>query len=120
MTRINCGIPPKSLGRQHLLSEHRELIRIPNAIRNNRAVIKNIPAQFTLGRGHVKFFYNKLGYLKDRYELLYAECVKRGYNVQYYGSTFDGIPEMLMGSYIPTLRDKMLITARIKERLKNM
>ncbi len=41
-----------------------------------------IPDKFKLGTGHVKFFYNKLLYLKNRYTSLYNECIKRGFNVQ--------------------------------------
>jgi hypothetical protein len=32
MTRINCGIPPAELTNKHLIAEHREIIRIFNAI----------------------------------------------------------------------------------------
>jgi deoxyribonuclease (pyrimidine dimer) len=85
MTRINCAIPPYELGKKHLLSEHREIKRIPNCIRKNRYNLKNTPKEFKLGKGHVSFFYDKLLYLKKRYEKIYKECLKRGFNVQYYG-----------------------------------
>lgn len=78
--------------------------------------MKSIPVHFTLGKGHVAFFYNKMLYLKNRYELLYQECLRRGYKVQYYGSCWDGVPKSLMNDYVETERDKEIIKQRIKER----
>ncbi len=118
MTRINIGVPPKELSRQHLIAEHREIIRIPNAVRKGKAVIKNIPPDFRLGAGHVKFFYDKLEFLRSRYERIYQECIERGFNVRYYGDCWDGVPIHLMNDYKPTESDAKLIRERIAERLK--
>ena len=85
MTRINVGIKPKNLTQRHLIAEHREIKRIPNAVKSGRFNMDNQPSIFTLGTGHVKFFYDKLLYLKKRYEEIYQECIERGYNVTYYG-----------------------------------
>lgn len=117
MTRINVGIPVKTLIPKHLLAEHREIKRIPNMIKNGR--LKNfndVPKEFTLGKGHVKFFYNKLGYLLKRYKEIYNECLSRGYDVQNYESAWDGIKPELMGDYKPTIRDVDIVMQRIKER----
>jgi deoxyribonuclease (pyrimidine dimer) len=119
MTRINVAIPVEELNSKHLIAEHREIKRIPNTIKSGRAKIVDIPKGFTLGKGHVKFFYNKLGYLKNRYEQLYNECKKRNFNVTYYGDAWDNIPQELMNDYIPTKRDEYIIRQRIKEKLKN-
>ena len=117
MTRINVAIPVKELTMRHLMAEHREIKRIPNMVASGRAKIVDIPKQFTLGTGHVKFFYNKLGYLKKRYEELYKECVERGYAVTYYGNAWEGIPQSLMNDYTPTAYDEKIIRQRIQERL---
>jgi|APSaa5957512622_1039677.scaffolds.fasta_scaffold22544_3 deoxyribonuclease (pyrimidine dimer) len=117
MTRINVGIPPHELSRQHLLAEHREMKRIPNCIVSGKFNLKGQPAEFKLGAGHVKFFYTRLGYLKKRYESVYEECINCGYNVTYYGGAWAGVPEELMGDYSPTQHDRMLLLARIAERL---
>lgn len=119
MTRINCGIPPNELINKHLIAEHREIKRIPNCITKGRFSMKGQPKEFTLGEGHVKFFYDKLGYLKQRYEELYAECKKRNINVQYYGDAWNNIPSNLMSDYVPTDRDRAIIRERISERLEN-
>jgi len=120
MTRINCGIPPVELSNKHLLAEHREMKRIPNVVRKGRFSLKGQPSQFTLGTGHVKFFYDKLGYLLDRYKQVYAECKARGFNVTDFSDSWQGIDPHLMGNYNPTERDKQLIRQRIKQRLAKM
>ena len=117
MTRVNCGIPPAELSKKHLMAEAREIKRIPNCVAKGRYNIKGQPKKFTLGEGHVKFFYDKLGYLKKRYEELYADCIRRKINVQYYGNAWDNVPKHLMGDYIPTEEDKIIVRQRIFERL---
>ena len=113
MTRINCGIPPKKLSNKHLIAEHREIKRIPNTIRSGKAVVKNIPEKFTLGTGHVKFFYDKLEYLYIRYNQIYEECISRGFNVQYYGDSWADVPQHLYNNYNPTKEDIQIIEERI-------
>ncbi len=49
MTRINVGILPEELETDLLLSEHRELKRIPNCIKKGRFNLNGIPDRFTLG-----------------------------------------------------------------------
>lgn len=116
MTRVNCGIPPKELSNKHLIAEHREIKRIPNAIKNGKAIIKNIPIEFTLGKGHVKFFYNKLKYLHNRYNKIYKECKNRGFNVTYFGESFTNLPNELYKNYYPTNKDKKIVIERIRKK----
>lgn len=117
MTRINVGIPVRELTDKHLIAEHREIKRIPNCISKGKYSLLNQPKEFTLGTGHCKFFYDKLLYLKNRYEQLYQECLRRNFNVQYYGSAWDNVPKELLNDYIPKERDKEIIRQRINERL---
>ena len=117
MTRINVGIPPAELVNQHLIAEHREIKRIPNCIAKGKYNMDGIPDKFKLGTGHVKFFYNKLKYLKKRYIRLYEECIKRGFNVQNYIGAWDNIPKELMNDYKPTLVDRAIVQERINEKL---
>lgn len=119
MTRINVGILPKELTNKHLIAEHREIKRIPNCVKKGRYSLKDQPKEFKLGTGHVKFFYDKLLYLKNRYEELYSECIKRRFNVQYYGNAWNGIDGNLMNDYSPTEKDREIILERIEEKLKN-
>ena len=116
MTRINVGIPPTELINQHLIAEHREIKRIPNCIVKGKYNMEGIPNKFKLGTGHVKFFYNKLLYLKNRYISLYNECIKRGFNVQNYISAWDNVPQELMNDYKVEDNDIKIIKQRIYER----
>jgi hypothetical protein len=118
MTRINVGIPPSELNNKHLIAEAREIKRVPNCVGKGRFNLKGQPKEFKLGKGHVSFFYSRLGYLKKRYEELYIECKRRGFNVQYYGNAWDNIPLHLMGDYTPSEVDIQIIRERISERLK--
>ena len=119
MTRINVGIPPIELNNQHLIAEHREIKRIPNCIAKGKYNMDDIPEKFKLGTGHVKFFYNKLLYLKNRYISLYNECIKRGFNVQNYISAWDNIPQELMNDYKVQDNDIKIIKQRIHDRTIN-
>ena len=117
MTRINVGIKPKELVDKHLMAEHREIKRVPNCVSKGRYSMVGQPDKFTLGTGHVKFFYDKLLYLKNRYEQLYAECKRRNFNVTYYGDAWSQVPQELMNDYEPTDEDRKIIRERIAERL---
>ena len=117
MTRINVGIPPAELVNQHLLAEHREIKRIPNCVAKGKYNMDGQPDRFKLGTGHVKFFYNKLLYLKKRYVRLYEECIERGFNVQNYIEAWNDIPAELMNDYNVRANDIRIIRERINERL---
>lgn len=120
MTRINAHIKPSVLCDQHLLAEHREIKRIPNTIRSGKAKLTGIPKTFSLGKGHVKFFYNKLSYLQNRYADLHQECIRRGFNVTDYSGCFLGLDYSLYGflEFDPTI--KVTLESRIIERLQAM
>lgn len=100
------------------MAEHREIKRIPNLVKKGKYSMKGQPDEFTLGTGHVKFFYDKLGYLLERYKQLYDECVNRGFNVTDYSSAWEGVPLGMMGGYTPTESDIETIRKRIEERSK--
>ena len=119
MTRINVGIQPEELTDKHLLAEHREIKRIPNCIAKGKYNMDGIPNRFKLGKGHVKFFYNKLLYLGKRYLKLHKECIARGFNVQNYIKAWnmDDIPIELMNDYYPTKEDRKIVQERINEKL---
>jgi deoxyribonuclease (pyrimidine dimer) len=120
MTRISVGVRAKELCDAHLIKERVELVRIPNAVRTGKAVVKDIPKQFTLGTGHVKFFYDKMSYLRERYEELTAECIARGFNITDFSDSFEGITPSLWKSYTETTQDRKVVVQRVNERLLGM
>ena len=116
MTRINLDYPVEKLTTKHLIAEHREIKRIPNQVVSGRVKVKHIE-KFCLGKGHVHFFTDRLGYLLKRYKQVYQECIYRGFNVQDYSGAWVGVPNSLMNDYQSTAVDRKLIEDRIRERL---
>lgn len=116
MTRINL-VPPQELCDQHLLAEHRELTRIPNAVAKGKFHLRGQPLDYKLGEGHVRFFFDKLTFLKQRYDLLHQECKARGFNVQYIWP--ENLPKdpNLWKDYQPTEQALFINRERIKERM---
>lgn len=124
MTRINTDISPKVLLDQHLFAEWREIKMVPMALRRSmktRAIgdiIKSIPKKFTLNKGHVTFFYDKMSFLERRYHELTKELMSRGYDINA-ESKFDtdGIPYMFFRDVIFDLADREILVERIIERV---
>ena len=121
MTHVNV-LPAELLLSEHLLAELREITRIPNAILSGKAKIdfKAIPAHYTLWKGHVIFWYDKLGYIRARYDHLYKEAKKRGFNVMYKDVDYSLLSPVhqvaLMNDYVPTKEAQLLNIERICER----
>lgn len=121
MTRINVGIKPKELCDAHLLAEMREMLRVPNKVKSGKYRMDvPIPSQFSLNKGHERFFIDKLAYLHNRYLLLRSEALKRGFNCQDFSDSFSEIPKHLYNDYQETEVDRKLLQERIESRLKTM
>ena len=118
MTRINARIPPSELCDVHLQTEHREIKRIPNTISKGRYNMDGIPDSFCLGPGHVKFFYNKMLFLRDRYLSLREECLRRGLKAEDYSAAWDGVPESLMQDWSCSEWEEALANGIVRKRLK--
>lgn len=126
MTRINL-VPPSELADQHLFAEFREIKMIPKTLarsliaRGEPGVHSIIPAEYTLGKGHVSFFYNKGAYLVRRYAEIQKELWSRGinYNISSHldpDHVFWNHPKLCQG-YVPTEAALALIRARIAEKI---
>lgn len=120
MTRINL-IKPEKLYDQHLIAEYREIFMVPAALKRSLKAksgmrIDDIPKSFTLGKGHVRFFYDKGRYLYKRYALLRAEMIKRGFkpdiNRKFPKDIF--IENKLFNDWKPKRRDIAVIVQRLR------
>lgn len=108
MTRINC-VPPSELHDKHLRAEYYELPRVFGLVRKvaekgiDPATI-DAPADYTLGIGHVKFFYTRLGYCLNRQTELIVEMISRGMKpvLTDLKGLCKGIPESAFGAWEPT------------------
>jgi len=112
MTRINV-VPVEELCDKHLLAEYRELPRVFTLARS----CPDAPKEYVLGTGHVKFFYDKLQYLIDRFYQLVIELEKRGFKPQYQEPYYTTIDPALHNDYIPTPEAIALNRTRIAERI---
>lgn len=116
MTRINI-IPPAELCDQHLLAEHRELTRIPNLVAKGKFSLEGQPSDYKLGTGHVKFFFDKMQFLFERYNSLHEECLARGFNVKNIWPENLTKDEFFWKNYIPTESAILKNRERIKIRM---
>ena len=123
MTRVNV-VPIKKLCNKHLFAEWREMPRLVQNLhislnRKSKPFDKSeISPVYTLGKGHVKFFYDKFKYLHKRHIKITDELVKRGYNLSTTDSSFfRNVPKEYYNDYKPTKEDKRVNWARIEVRM---
>lgn len=124
MTRVNADLNPAKLKRMHLLAELREITMVPASLRRSlrtrtkSQVLASVPGEFTLNRGHVTFFYDKLFFLRRRFLRLCREMVRRGYTPDYSRvAAFDGFDDDFYQDWTATPRDLKLISERIALRI---
>lgn len=108
----------------HLKGEYKEITRIPGCL--NRSLnskkgfdASDIPPKYVLGKGHVKFFYNKCAWLERRYIEL-GERLRGEFNVDAklaHVDLFKSVPSEYYGDYEPDKEARELNRERIKERL---
>jgi hypothetical protein len=122
MTRINL-INPSKLTTKHLVAEYREITRLPNNLKDSLSRkgkpfdLSEIPSSYVLGKGHVKFFYNKMLFLQKRFELLVSEMIQRGYNPTYQDSSiFTDCDPVFFNDYYPSQLEINLNIDRLKQR----
>jgi len=123
MTRINC-VPVKELTDKHLGAEYRELPRLFGQIqkaieRGEQPDDPRNPTEYKLGKGHTRFFYNKVSWLCNRYEDLVKECYNRKRTVNYPlpPMFIHEMPDEWWSWWEPTPEALELNRQRIKERL---
>lgn len=124
MTRINSDLDPKLLKRMHLVAELREITMVPAALRRSLRtrqpadIIKGIPKKFTLNKGHVTFFYDKIAFLHSRFNRLATEMERRGYSPDWQrAQAFYGFEPMWLNSWASTPKDDKIVIDRINLRI---
>lgn len=122
MTRINV-VEPSSLSDQHLVAEYREIMRLPGNLKTSlnrktkKFTMEEIPKAYTLGKGHVKFFYDKMAYLDKRFKQLVAEMKKRGFATNFENTNiFKDCPQEFLNDYTPDAYAREINIKRLKER----
>jgi deoxyribonuclease (pyrimidine dimer) len=126
VTRVNL-VPVEELHHKHLVAEYRENPRVFGLVRAAQArgltpdrVVA--PAVYTLGPGHVKFFYSKLGFLLLRQLELIAEMQNRGYMPGHRDPTslLIGVDRHWVNDWSPDEAAVAVSRARLQERLVQM
>jgi deoxyribonuclease (pyrimidine dimer) len=108
----------------HLIAEYREITMVPAALKRSlrtksvEDVLKSVPKNFTLNKGHVTFFYNKMSFLKTRFKRLCDEMSSRGYTFDKTREiAFEGVPEVFYGNWNSTHTDDVIVIERINLRI---
>ena len=125
MTRINI-ISVKKISNKQLMAEYHESLRVFSYVLKSKKIPEDIPSHYCLGKGHVKFFFNKIPYLLKRYKEINKELTNRGYRLN--NETFSKnlekgklalakYPEIQVNNWVPSLEEMMVNQARVDERL---
>lgn len=124
MARINSNLDPKVLKRAHLIAEYREITIIPGTLKRalktktKEEVLKSIPKDFTLNKGHVSFFYDKQQFLIERFQRLCKEMEVRGYKTTPSRAiAFEGFDKEFYQSWQSTSNSDRLVEERIALRI---
>lgn len=94
-------------------------LRRSQRTKSKESILKSIPNSFTLNRGHVTFFYDKMLYLKKRFFSLCEEMENRGYRYDVSrGEVFDGFDSVFMRDWEPSESDNDVVRERISLRIQ--
>jgi len=115
MVRINL-INPNKLSDQHLIAEYNEILMLVAYIKKYPCV-DDIPFAYCLGKGHMKFFKDKLVYIKKRHDALIKEMNKRGFKTNKKIS-LNSFSTKNKKDWRPCKKDYDIIKKRIVEKLK--
>tara|TARA_Y100001970_G_C14152061_1_gene813289 strand:- start:194 stop:595 length:402 start_codon:yes stop_codon:yes gene_type:complete len=123
MTRINL-VEPEELSNQHLVAEYREIFMVGSALQRSlkskqwTKTQNELPSEFTLNKGHVKFFYNKGAYLHKRYKSIVKEMQRRGMNPDPNRKfKVNQFPKEYYNNWEPNKEDLHIIRKRIEEKI---
>lgn len=117
MVRINL-INPKYLADQHLIAEYNEILMLLGYVKKHSKVnYSKTPTRYKLGKGHILFFKDKIGYLKKRFEIIKKEMFKRGFigKIDINTKLFD---KKLVKDWRPDSIDKNIIKVRLIQKIK--
>jgi deoxyribonuclease (pyrimidine dimer) len=120
MTRINL-VDPCTLSDQHLFTEWREMPRIVSGLQarlTKGEFVQTVP-HFRLGTGHMLFFYDKMGFLSQRYKSICKELTRRGHGyTKYETNPFLQFDKKYMRNYVPSPTEVNISKQRLLTKLK--
>jgi deoxyribonuclease (pyrimidine dimer) len=127
MTRVNL-VDPKDLADQHLFAEWREIKMVPKKARKLLQKsndiwneLSTLPKVYSMSKGHVRFFYDKMTFLYIRYIELTEELYNRDYRLSSHNPQEIFLKGtnlfLLYGNYIPTKEALQINIERLSLRL---
>jgi deoxyribonuclease (pyrimidine dimer) len=123
MTRINV-VPVIELCNKHLFAEWREMPRLVSNLdttlnrKSSNFSWDEISPEYLLGKGHVKFFFDKFKWLHNRHIEITTELIKRGYELKKTDSSiFKTVDGKFYGDYNVTLEALEINRNRINIRM---
>lgn len=114
MVRVNL-IDPRYLSDQHLVAEYYEIAMLVAYIRKYPDLL-DIPENFSLGQGHMKFFKNKVLYLRKRHKTIISEMRSRGFRAEM-ELDITGLDDRHMKDWKPEKRDLEIVKYRLREKI---
>lgn len=114
MVRVNL-LKTNSLSDQHLIAEYNEILMLVAYLKKYKSLL-DIPKEYCLGKGHMKFFKDKVLYLVERHEKLKTEMRKRNF-VTNKKIDLKGFDKKQLNNWKPVKKDKEIIKKRIIEKL---
>ena len=118
MPRVNL-VNPLILADQHLVAERLELTFVLSSARRSLASRNGLSVgeKYVLGKGHILFFHDKVGYLARRFRMLTKEMQRRGMKPSMLWPDDSWAPDSMYKDYRPTAADKKVVMKQLKERL---
>lgn len=114
MVRINL-IEPRKLADQHLIAEYNEILMLFGYVKKFPAQ-EGIPERYCLGPGHIRFFKDKLFYLKERHELIKKEMQDRSFKATR-TIALARFPQALKNNWTPETEDYEIIKQRLRQKI---
>ncbi len=116
MVRVNL-IHPKKLADQHLVAEYNEILMLLGYVERypEIKIVKGkseIPEEYTLNKGHMRFFKDKLKYLAKRHEIIKKEMRNRKFKTDV-TINLKKYPKRLHNDWTPKEKDFLIIKERI-------
>jgi deoxyribonuclease (pyrimidine dimer) len=115
MVRINI-VNPRKLADQHLIAEYNEILMLFGYVKKHPKKYE-ITHDYCLGKGHIRFFKDKLLYLKKRHELIKKEMQRRGFQKNKTINLKD-FPKELQKGWKPQPKNFRLIKKRLREKIR--
>ena len=118
MVRVNVGIKPYDLTDEHLRAENVEIMMLLKFV--EKYPQGHVPETFSLNKGHISFFRDKVTYLFSRLTQVQREMYNRGMVINKPISELSyNIPLSNYNNYYPSKIDKKIISERLISRVIN-